>query len=135
MRKSKTICSGIDCRTSIYLLSALLVIVIFMGAFMNNKSPKHKEGLTNSTELILLHMKGCPHCVTLMPEWESATKENQTTIPLRAIERSEPEGKKLCKQHNVTGFPTILLLKNGKKETEYNGERNKGGILKFLEGK
>jgi len=38
----------------------------------------------------------------------------------------------LCKKHNVTGFPTMMLLSGGEKVKSYSGPRTKGGILDFL---
>jgi thioredoxin-like negative regulator of GroEL len=45
---------------------------------------------------------------------------------------NEDDGPELCKKHNITGFPTMLVLENGKKVNDYNGERNKNGILDFI---
>ena len=41
----------------------------------------------------------------------------------------------LCKKHNISGFPTMILIENGKKVADYDGERDKSGLLAFLEGK
>ena len=80
-------------------------------------------------------MNGCGHCEKLMPEWTAAQDENKTKIKMRAVEMSEGDGPQLCKQHNITGFPTILLLdSNGSKLKDYDGERSKDGILGFLQG-
>ena len=71
----------------------------------------------------------------LMPEWNAAAKENKSGIPMRAVEMNEDDGPELCKKHNISGFPTMILLENGKKVSDYNGERDKSGLLTFLEGK
>ena len=90
------------------------------------------EGFEGKKELLLLHMEGCPHCVKLMPHWEAASKANNTGISMRAVEHREADGPELCKKHNVTGFPTILLLGGGKKLKSYTGPRNKGGLINFM---
>jgi len=61
-------------------------------------------------------------------------KENKTGISMRAVEMNRDDGPELCEKHNITGFPTMILLENGKKVADYNGERNKDGLLKFLQG-
>ena len=94
-----------------------------------------QEGLEvkGRKELLLLHMEGCPHCVSLMPEWKTAEKQNNTGISMRAVERSQGDGPQLCDKHNITGFPTILLVDNkGNKLQAYNGERNTAGLLNFM---
>jgi thioredoxin-like negative regulator of GroEL len=117
----------------INLVLAAVLLTIMFGAIFNG-TKQNSEGLANQKEFVLVHMTGCGHCKTLMPEWKSAEKDNNTGISMRAVEMNEGDGPELCKKHNITGFPTILLLENGKKVADYNGERNKDGLLKFLQG-
>tara|TARA_Y100001970_G_scaffold225459_1_gene278395 strand:- start:57 stop:494 length:438 start_codon:yes stop_codon:yes gene_type:complete len=92
--------------------------------------PRFHEGFEGQKELLMLHMDGCPHCVRLMPEWDAFTKENNTGIKTRAIERKEDPG--LVQKHNVRGFPSILLLgPEGEKLKTYEGPRTKDGLLRF----
>ena len=114
------------------VLAAILLAVVFGSVF--NGTKQLSEGLSNNKEFVLVHMNGCGHCKTLMPEWKSAAKSNNTGISMRAVEMNEADGPELCKKHNITGFPTMILLNNGKKVADYNGERNKDGLLKFLQG-
>ncbi len=94
-----------------------------------------REGFDGQKEFVLVHMNGCGHCEKLMPDWKAAEAENKTDISMRAVEMSEGDGPKLCKKHNISGFPTIILLDNkGEKLDDYNGERSKDGILGFLQG-
>lgn len=115
-------------------LAAGLLVLIFSSAFYGSTKPA-REGLTNNKEFVLVHMNGCGHCKTLMPEWNAAAKENKSGIPMRAVEMNEDDGPELCDKHNISGFPTMILLENGKKISDYNGERDKSGLLAFLEGK
>ena len=91
-----------------------------------------RESFEGQKELLLLHMEGCPHCVKLMPHWTAASQDNNTRITMRAVERKEGDGPALCKKHNVTGFPTILLLEGGEKLKTYDGPRTTPGLLGFL---
>lgn len=90
-----------------------------------------REGVEGRKELLLLHMEGCPHCVELMPKWNAASKKNKTNIRMRSVEKDDSDGPALCKKYNVDGFPTMLLLKDGKKISTCN-ERSESGILNFL---
>ena len=114
------------------LVAALLAVLFWLVFYGPSKTTR--EGLTNNKEFVLVHMNKCPHCVNLMPHWEAAESENKTGINMRAVEMGEDDGPELCEKHNITGFPTMILLENGKKVADYDGERNKEGILAFLKG-
>ena len=119
------------------LIVCILLFTIFVVFFSEVKYNSMCEGFYNNKgkELVLVHMHGCPHCVSLMPEWEKASRENNTNIKMRAVEMTEGDGPELSKKHNIKGFPTILFLNNGEKVSDYNGKRNKIGILNFLQKK
>ena len=91
---------------------------------------KIREGFEAASEILLLHMKGCPHCTKFIPEWEKFVSQNKTGIKARAVERQEDPA--LMKKHNVTGFPTVLLVDaKGNKVKEYKGPRTTEGLLSF----
>ena len=90
-----------------------------------------RESFEGQKELLLLHMEGCPHCVTLMPHWKAAASENTTSIKMRALERKDDGAAEIIKANKVTGFPTILLMGGGKKLDTYGGKRDKGGLLSY----
>lgn len=114
-------------------LVLLLLGVIYLAMHCNQYFKK--EGFDGEKELVLVHMHKCPHCDSLLPHWDDANSENKTGINMRSVEMSEGDGPALCKAHNITGFPTILLLDSkGKKLDDYDGERSKDGILSFLQG-
>ena len=90
-----------------------------------------RESFEGQKELLLLHMEGCPHCVTLMPHWKAAASENTTSIKMRALERKDDGAAEIIKANKVTGFPTILLMGGGKKLDTYSGKRDKSGLLSY----
>ena len=126
MAKNK--CLGVS---EINLVLAIILLCIVFGSTLFGVK-KNKEGLSNNKEFVLVHMNGCGHCKTLMPEWEAATKENKSDVKMRAVEMSEKDGPELCKKHDINGFPTMIVLESGNKIKDYNGERNKNSILEFL---
>jgi thiol-disulfide isomerase/thioredoxin len=111
-----------------------LLFILGIGYLILNLGKKcyAREGLEGQKELLLMHMDGCPHCVKMMPDWNAASKENKSGIKMRAVEQSQGEGPALCKKHDVSGFPTVLLLKDGKKVDTYDGDRTKSGFLSYL---
>ena len=118
-----------------FLIAAVIIVVvryILKMIIYSNYTFSYLENLENPTSAVYFHMNGCGHCKTLMPEWDAAAKENKTGVTMRSVEMNEDDGPKLCKKHDITGFPTMLVLENGKKVKDYNGERNKKGLLDFL---
>jgi len=116
--------------TVLVLVGMLLLAIHFINipTFKLNK----KEAFEGQKELLLLHMDGCPHCVSLMPHWDSAQSDNTSGVKMRKLERQDPGAPDLIRKHKVKGFPTILLLGDGKKLDTYNGPRTKNGILSYL---
>ena len=112
------------------LVALFLFLVVLHLGYIVVQTLNTKEGYTGASELLLLHMTGCPHCVKLIPEWQSFISKNNTGIKTRSVERSEDPA--LVKKYNVTGFPTILLLDSqGKKVKTYKGPRTSDGLLDF----
>lgn len=113
------------------LLVVFLILVILISVFFGFNRFR-KEGFdNNNNKFILVHMNGCGHCKDLMPEWEKAAQSNTTPIRMKVVEMSEPEGKKLCDEHDIKSFPTMILIKNNT-TTMYDGNRTKEGLLSFL---
>lgn len=116
---------------SVIFMILVIIVVYFVGNYILNFI--RKEGFEGKKELLLLHMEGCGHCKTLMPEWKAAEKANNSGISMRAVEKDDNNGPELCEKHNVTGFPTMLLLdENGEKLDTYSGDRTKEGLLNYL---
>ena len=44
----------------------------------------------------------------------------------------EGDGEKQCKAHNISGFPTLKLIKSSDSPIEYNGERTSEAIVSFI---
>ena len=113
------------------LLVVFLILVILISVFFGFNRFR-KEGFdNNNNKFILVHMNGCGHCKDLMPIWEEASQSNTTPIRMKVVEMSEPEGKKLCDEHDIKSFPTMILIKNNT-TTMYDGNRTKEGLLSFL---
>ena len=118
--------------TNVFLILSLLFLLYVLIKITFFKRRNNIEGLSNDKEFVLVYMNGCGHCNRLMPEWESAAKENKSGIKMRAVEMNENDGPELCKKYNINGFPTMMVLNNGNKVNDYNGKRNKNDLLEFL---
>ena len=112
-----------------YLVGLFCVVSMIV---LCNYMSKNREGLDSGKELVLVHMNNCGHCKKMMPEWEKCKKQNNTGIKIVDYEMNTTKGKDLVKKHNINGFPTILLIENGKKLDTYDGERRSESILEFM---
>lgn len=71
--------------------------------------------------VLVFSMARCPHCVTLKPNYDTAS----TLVPnvncwLAMRDAVTPEQ---MKRYNVKGFPTIVKIKNGMAVDDYSGSR------------
>tara|TARA_B100000927_G_C16468716_1_gene470681 strand:+ start:1595 stop:2020 length:426 start_codon:yes stop_codon:yes gene_type:complete len=115
---------------------ALVCLGIYLVVKYLYKNLIKREGFQlNKDEkaLCFLHMNGCGHCKDFMPEWNKAVKNNTSNIKMVDYEISTKDGRDLADKHNVSGFPSVLLLDSNKnKIKEYDGERTEAGLLDFL---
>lgn len=84
--------------------------------------------------LCLYYWNNCGHCHSFIPVWKELIKKysnkniNLISIELDAI-------KELKDEYKIYAFPTLVLFKNGKKELEYNGNRDIVSLTQFIETK
>ena len=81
-------------------------------------------------EMVLFHMNGCGHCKNMMPEWNKfQSSYKKAGIKVSKVERAE--NPKAMEKLGIQGFPTIMLLQNGKKIKDYQGERTATAFKNF----
>jgi len=107
---------------------ALTVIVGTLAYFVLTNL--YREGFKGAKEFVLYHMKGCPHCVKMMPEWAKFVSGNKSGIKTRKVEQSQAQDE--IKKHGISGFPSLLLLDgNGDKIKAYQGARTANAFASF----
>lgn len=84
--------------------------------------------------LALFYAPWCPHCKSIMGDWDDAAEKNSSDVRMVKINCDEHED--LAKKHGISGFPTIkflpLGLNNPKNAIEYKGERKGEAFLAFI---
>ena len=79
----------------------------------------------------------CAHCKRLEPEWAKAaeTLAGGAKITLAKIDATAGENAAVAKAHDVRGFPSVRIYRDGATEAseEYEGPRVAGGIVTELE--
>jgi len=79
----------------------------------------------------------CPACIAMESEWDDMCKDIDTKYNTDMImAQIDPQGmNKLegMKTHSDVAYvPSIMILKNGQKVKEYEGEKRKDKMLQFL---
>ena len=80
----------------------------------------------------MFHMEGCGHCITLRPEWEKMKKRIKSSVILAEIDSNYSREVTNLTGGEVVGFPTLMVIKGGRKAFEYNRERKEKEMLKFV---
>ena len=80
----------------------------------------------------MFHMKGCGHCVLLRPEWEKMKKRVKSSVILAEIDSNYSREITNLTGGEVVGFPTLMVIKGGRRIKEYNGPRKENEMLEFV---
>jgi protein disulfide-isomerase-like protein len=92
---------------------------------------EHKEDFENMNHdsMVLFYAPWCPHCKTVMGDWAKLKKTAPSGVKIAKVNCEEkPE---MAEKHDIKGFPTIILFKNGKK-VYFEGPRNLENFLEFI---
>lgn len=120
-------------RKSVKIVAALVVallVLLFVYRVVLRKNGK--EGFANdATTVTYFFLPQCPYCKDFQEEWkkfqEAAKPAGIATVE---VDGSSPKNQKLVAEKKVSGYPTILVTKNGK-DIAYEGDRTAVELLKF----
>jgi protein disulfide-isomerase A6 len=82
----------------------------------------------------------CGHCKNLKPAWETAAKSLAGIAKVAAMNCDDEKNKPLCGQMGVQGFPTLKIVRPGKKPgkptvEDYQGPRAAKAIVETVKDK
>lgn len=107
--------------TKILIVIAVLVFVILLYKYV--LQPRFKNEAFEDFAPVTVNtffMPGCGHCTAFKPEWKKFCENKPSYV--KTNEYSSDKNMDKCEEYNVSGFPTIILERDGKRE-QYNGER------------
>ena len=137
---SKSKCSN-DNTTMLLVVGAVLLVILYVLYNKNNTSnegfAENLEPIGNEVKLVLFHATWCGHCQKFKPEWakaENALKKMGNNVngkSIRMVKVDADEQPDLVKKYNVSGFPTVKVMTQGK-IMDYEGDRSMSGLMKYV---
>lgn len=93
-----------------------------------------KLSIENGINFVKYFAPWCGHCKGLAPTWEELGKKfvPKSNIKIASVDCTIELNKELCNEQEVDGFPTLILYKDGKKISEYNGSRGLEDLYDFV---
>jgi thiol-disulfide isomerase/thioredoxin len=138
------------CDVPVYLwllLVALVVYLLYNKVFMSegmenaNKTAdkpadKPAESNSNETKVYNFNTSWCGYSVRFQEEWnkfanEIAKKNDIMSVKVYDIKCDNASNESMCRDYEVPGFPTVIMEKNGKRET-YEGPRTADSLLEAV---
>lgn len=114
-------------------------VVVFCLAlmYMAAKGASSDEGFADGGyKFIMLHMPGCGHCESAMPEYNEFIETSPMMVKGKPVTITKIDGvadAAASKAYGVDGFPTFVLAKPDGSFVKYNGDRNTSGYKAFLQ--
>lgn len=93
-----------------------------------------QHGVEEGIAFVKFFAPWCGHCKRLAPTWEELAKKfvGNPEINIVKVDCTLEVNKQLCNDEEVDGFPSVFLYKNGKKISEYNGNRSLEDLHDFI---
>jgi thioredoxin 1 len=98
--------------------------------------PPNLKPASGECIVALFYADWCPHCVKFKPHFEKAMSQMDGKMKngkrMKLVKVDCEKFKKLAKEFNVSGYPTVKLINDDGTSVEYDGERTFEGLKKYL---
>lgn len=95
---------------------------------IKKKKKKTEKKKKINKKLMFFSKKGCPHCVKFEKIWDKLNKKFKNIHFMKVDGHNCP---KLKKKYNITQYPTLVLIKNGK-SVQFENKRTYPNIVNFI---
>ena len=92
-----------------------------------NTVPLPMESFEASAEMVYIYSTKCGWCDRFNPTWADFTEKYKGPIKLVKIESQEPAAK----NYAVTGYPTVMIVKDGVQQAVFKDERTVEKLIEF----
>lgn len=116
----------------VLVLLALLIIPAIIYYLLKIVNTEDFTSTKPYKELLFFTLEGCGHCENMKPTWNLLKQNYGSNGKIKLIEVKAKENQDLVQLYKVTGFPTLIFVKDEKKVTEYNGDRTYQDLTKYL---
>ncbi|KAK7520228.1 hypothetical protein IWZ03DRAFT_372502 [Phyllosticta citriasiana] len=99
---------------------------------IDHKSYDKLIAKSNYTSIVEFYAPWCGHCQKFMPAYEKAAMKLAGLAQVAAIDCDDEDNKPLCGRMGVQGFPTLKVVRPGKKNPvveDYEGARSAKAIV------
>lgn len=106
--------------------------------YVNGTNAKHFDKENKKHHVFAKYFSPtCPACIAMESEWDEMCKDidakyNTDMIMAQIDPTGMTELEKTNTYSDVQYVPSIIVLKNGKKEMEYDGPKDKEKMIEFL---
>ena len=122
------------CLYALAILALVLVLLRFK-PFGEGFDEGFDEGFQAMKSVVICKADWCGHCKKIKPTWDKVSEKVNKDDDLKMVKincgEGTPEQKKIMSKYDVDGYPTILIVDNGK-ATPYEGDRTEEALLKQI---
>lgn len=115
----------------------------FVKPYLYRKTKKFKDVANNNAsdiEIFLFHVDWCPHCIKSLPEWNAFVSNYDNTVvndykiicrEIDCTKDSNTEIKNLIIDNSIQSYPTVFLIKDGKRY-DYDAKITNDSLSQFI---
>ena len=112
-----------------------LIVVVMYYKKISTALVQGFQNISGKNEFIMYYAEWCPHCKTVMPDFDNFSKDGSITVNGKSVNVKKYEASKDADKiqgKNIKGFPTFMLSTAEGNDIEYKGPRTSDDYLKFL---
>lgn len=116
---------------SLIIAVVILIIIIVILYYFDGKSILETFTSEKRYNLEYYYMDGCSHCVNFNKTgiFEDLKKKYEHKCEFNKYNN---DNRDRIEKYNISGFPTIIITQNNKLVAEYDGNREKDDLEKFI---